>query len=180
MKIIKSAASIVHGIISLFGSLSGVFIVFMMIIITYEVVMRYFFDRPTTWVIEIAEYCLLYMAFLGAALVLRNEKHVKMDMVIEQFKPRAQLLINVITSTIGAIVFLIIFWYGAKVTWQQIQEGFTVPSYLMPPQALITGIIPLGSLFFSIQFLIRAFSYINKWKGSRKSIVLMNTNELER
>jgi TRAP-type mannitol/chloroaromatic compound transport system permease small subunit len=38
------------------GAVSGIFILILGVIVTYEVVMRYVFDAPTIWVLEISIY----------------------------------------------------------------------------------------------------------------------------
>ncbi|MFC2047546.1 TRAP transporter small permease, partial [Chloroflexota bacterium] len=118
------------------------------------------------WVIEVGEYGLLYMSFLGAAWVLRREGHVKMDLVLNRLKLRSQVLLNVITSILGAIVFLIVTWYSAHFTWDLFQLGYIVDAYLDPPKWPIMAIIPVGSFLFSIQFLRRSYGYLRNWRAS--------------
>ena len=47
----------------------------MALIVTYEVVVRYAFGRPTIWVTEIASYMLVAVAFLGASWTLKCGGH---------------------------------------------------------------------------------------------------------
>ncbi|MFC2068054.1 TRAP transporter small permease [Chloroflexota bacterium] len=168
MKLIRKIGSFFDGTISLLGYLSGAVIIFIMLAIGYDVFMRYFLSRPQAWVLEVTEYCLLYMAFLGTSWVLAKEGHVKMDLVLERLKPRTQYMVNIITSIIGAIVFLIIAWYGAQVTWQNFQGGYIIPSWLMPPKALILVVIPVCSFLFSMQFLRRSYGYLGRWRDAIK------------
>jgi C4-dicarboxylate transporter DctQ subunit len=47
-----------------------------------EILMRYFLNRPQIWAVEVTEYTMLYITFLGSAWLLREEGHVKMDILI--------------------------------------------------------------------------------------------------
>ena len=52
--------------------------------ITYEVLMRYFLERPTFWAVDLSEYAMLWAAFLAAPWVLRCEGHVRVEVFVER------------------------------------------------------------------------------------------------
>ena len=60
-------------IVDLGAILAGVLLIFLMLSVTLEVGLRYFLGRPTSWVVEICGYTLLYIPFLAAAWVLRTD-----------------------------------------------------------------------------------------------------------
>ncbi|MDP3768569.1 MAG: TRAP transporter small permease subunit, partial [Dehalococcoidia bacterium] len=62
--------------------LAGGILLFMAGAVLYEVFMRYLFNQPTRWVIEFSEYMLLYMALLAGAWVLKQEGHVRVEMLV--------------------------------------------------------------------------------------------------
>jgi C4-dicarboxylate transporter DctQ subunit len=143
---------------------SGVFFVFIMLLIGAEVAMRYFFSRSALWIIEISEYSLLYITFLAAAWLLKREGHVKIDFVLARLNQRAQVLLNTVTSIIGAIICSIFTWYAVKVTWQHIQLGYLLSTPLKPPSFAVVGIIALGSFMLLIQFLRRTHGFLRSRK----------------
>lgn len=150
------------GRLPIFGA---ILIPFVMFIILAQIIARYGFNRPIFWVPEVSEYAMLYVTFLGAAWVLKHDRHVKMDMILSQLKPRQQYLLNIITSVIGAIICLVVVWFGAKVTWDIYHEGLVYPKYLMPPKFIVLGIVPVGCFLLFIQFLRRAHGYLGNWRG---------------
>ena len=121
---------------------------------------RYFLNRPMGWMIEIAEYILLHLTFLLAAWVLKREAHVKMDVVIEFLSPRIRLFCNVFGSILGAMVCIVLIWFGTKVTWHLYQSGTLTTTYLEVPKYPLTIVIPFDSLLFMIQFIRRAYGFI--------------------
>ena len=121
---------------------------------------RYFLNRPMGWMIEIAEYILLHLTFLLAAWVLKRDAHVKMDVVVEFLGPRIRLFLNVFGSILGAMVCIVLVWFGTKVTWHLYQSGTLTPTYLEVPKFPLTIVIPFGSLLFMIQFIRRAYGFI--------------------
>ena len=144
--------------------LAGILLWGQMVIVNIEIVSRYF-GRPTTWVAEISSILILWIPFMIGGWVLRREAHVKMDLLIERLGPRSQALINFITSLIGVIVMLIVTVAGFLTTLYWI--GNKTPTMLMLPRSPIIGIIFVGSLLFTIQFLIRALENLKQWKTGR-------------
>jgi TRAP-type C4-dicarboxylate transport system permease small subunit len=139
-----------------------------MLSVNAEVIMRYFLRSPLVWVVEISEVLLLFITFLGAAWVLKKEGHVKMDIVLSRFKPRAQAMANVVTSILSAIVVSLLVWYGILVTLEHYQRGLYQPTLLEIPNAAVLFIIPLGALLLVIQLIRRAYMYILVWKEHRQ------------
>jgi len=151
----------------LFLALVGIAIlIFMMVGITVDIILRYFFSCPIHWMLQVSAYCLLGMTLLCSAWVLKEEGHVKIDIVLNRLNPRTRSLLNTITSILSAIVFLIIAFYGAKVTLYHFQIGWFDVTLLRPPKWPIFACIPVGSLFLSIQFLRRSYGYLRSWRAS--------------
>jgi len=166
MKLITKATAIFDRTIGLLSLFAGILIIYIMLSVTAEVATRYFLGGMMGWVIEVSEYSLLFITFLATAWVLKREGHVKMDLVLRRLNPRTQSLLNIITSIIGALICLIVAWYGVKVTWNSYQIGYVMAKPLRPPQFLILFIIPVGSFLLFIQFLRRTYGYL----GHRKEL----------
>jgi len=144
--------------------IAGVLLWGQMLIVNVEVLSRSL-GHPTTWVTEISSILILWIPFMIAGWVLRKEGHVKMDLLVERFTVKSQALINFVTSLIGFVVMLIVAFSGFMTTLYWI--GNRTPTILMLPRSPIIGIIFLGSLLFAVQFLIRAFENLNRWKSEK-------------
>jgi TRAP-type C4-dicarboxylate transport system permease small subunit len=147
--------------------LAAAMLAFIMLSVTYEVIVRNFFNNPTSWVLEITEILLLYITFLPVAWLLRNERHVTMDFLLTRLKTGPRALLNVITSSICAIAFLVIAGFGLRVTWKYFLMGAYRGAILEIPDAYILIIIPIGSLFLFIQFLRRVGTQMKIWRTAR-------------
>lgn len=147
------------------ASLAAFLLIFMMLSICAELVCRRM-GHPLMWVMEVTEYSLLYITFLGTAWVLEREGHVKMDIVVNALKTKIQALIGIITSVIGSAMSLYLVLYGIKVTWDYFERDVVECTPLLTPTFIILIIIPLGSILLFIQFLRRAYGYLVLWKAS--------------
>ena len=166
MKLIRKAIAIFDRVRDLAGALSLIILCFVWVTICVNVFMRYFLNRSITWGMEIAEYSLLYLTFLAAAWLLKEEGHVHIELVLDRLKPRTQSLLNTITSIIGAVLCLVIAWYSAETTWEYFQRGVCRPTPLEPPTFLILAVIPVGSFLLFFQFLRRAYGHLKSRRAS--------------
>ena len=164
MKLLNKGSSIFDRTIGVLAFFTGILLIIMILSVTFEIIMRYFLGQAPIWVIEISEYILLWITFLAAAWVLKQEGHVKMDFAVMRLSSRSQYLITSITSMIGVIVFFIIAWYGVRVTWEHYQIGYFIAKPLRTPSSAVIWVIPLGSFLFSLQFLKRAYSHFRNWR----------------
>ena len=157
MKLLNKAGSIFDRVISRLAVVAGVLVIFMLSAVLYEVVCRYFFGRAVLWTYEIIEFTMLFITFLATTWLLKKEGHVKIDLVLQRLKPKSQAVLNVTTSIICAIAFLIIVVFSAMTTWESAQLGYFTPTELKIPQHFVLFIIPVGSFLLFIQFLRRAY-----------------------
>ena len=97
------------------GKIFGFLVLPTMLILVYEVIMRYGFNRPTIWAHETS--CMLYGAhfILGGAYALRWGAFVNVDIFYAAFAPRTRAIIDIFTWTffymfVGTMVCLSIPW----------------------------------------------------------------------
>ncbi len=104
----KKFNAIFDNLIDSLAFIAGFFIFAMMGIECYEVVSRYFFQRPTVWSVEFCEYMLFLLAFLGTTWVLKKKAHINVTILVERLKPRTQIYCNLFSSFMGILISLII------------------------------------------------------------------------
>jgi TRAP-type C4-dicarboxylate transport system permease small subunit len=145
--------------------ISAIFLVGMAIIVGADITLRYVFYRPLGWVKEVSEYTLVGLGFLGAAWILKDDAHVKMDLVLSKVSSRAQTMLNIITSVIGTIIVLIVTWFSLRVTVDFYRGKYLMMSVLEPPKWILLSPIFVGCLILAIQFMRRTYVYIQKWRA---------------
>jgi len=129
-----------------------------------DVVLRYFMRQPLGWVIEVVAFSLLFITFLGAAWVLKIERHVKVDLALNLLNPGPRSVLNITTSVIGGLMCLTLAWYSGHLTWDLFLSGERTVTVLESLKAPLVVIIPLGSFLLSIQFFRRAWGFLVKWR----------------
>ena len=144
---------------------AGGLLLFVTIGTCVDVLLRYCFNRPIHWMLEITEYAMLYIPFLGAAFVLKEDGHIRVDLVITFLGERIRGWLNVATSFVGGVVMLTYTWFGAQVTLDYLKRGVPSLESLKTPMFLILMIIPIGGFVFSIQFFRQMRGYYQKLKN---------------
>jgi len=144
------------------GALAAVILVLVWVAICFNVVMRYLFNQPQVWAIELSEYAIFYITFLGSAWLLKEDGHVKVDWVLSRLGDRNAALLETINSILGALLCMIITWYGIETTWSHYIRGIYRITVLETPTFLILAVIPVGALLLSIQFLRNAYGSIKR------------------
>ena len=140
-------------LLDFFAVLAGIVAAFITVAVCAGIITRFMFNRPMAWVIEISEYSLLYIAFLSAAWVMKNNKHVSVDLVYHSFSPKNKVISDLFTSILGGLVFLIVTYFGFKVTRNQYITKYFTPTFLEAPKFIVTLIIPVGSFLLLIQII---------------------------
>lgn len=147
--------------------LGGVLLIVMMLFVTVSVLLRYVLNRPIGWSVEVCEYSLVAITFLLAAWVLKKEGHVRVDLVISYLSPGTQALLNAVTSVMSAIACLILTFFAGKVTLELYTGNYFTPTLLMIPKFIFIGIITLGLLLLTLQFIRRTNKYLQNWRTLR-------------
>src|SRR4030043_1039990 len=83
------------------GYLAGGIIALMSVMVTYEVIVRYAFNSPTSWSVELTNYALPLMTFLGAAYCLYERRHIQVVLLVDKLSGRARVLLEAIASLLG-------------------------------------------------------------------------------
>jgi C4-dicarboxylate transporter DctQ subunit len=172
-RLVKELSVVVGSSINFVAYLAAVMLVFLMSIVGIAIFSRYVLHIPIGWVNEITEYILVYLGFLPAAWILKDEGHIKMDLVLNAVSPRAQCMMNTITSIICTIVCLALAWFSFKVTLNLYQTGYLMPTIYHPPKFILVAGIFVGLLLFSLQLIGRTYTFMSKWKtlSKQKSLV---------
>ena len=152
----KKIIRIFDSVLDAGAALSGALLVAVMLLTSIKVLFRYGLREGLMGVDQISGTLLVYIAFLGAAWVLRREEHVTIDLLVTRFRPKARRRMTCINSVIGALVCLIVAFYGTVEAVTSWQRGILIPAEIEIPRVINLGVIPLGAFLLCLQFMRRA------------------------
>ena len=96
------------------GTIFSIIIFPMFCILVYEVMMRYFFNRPTVWAQELSS--LLYAIFflIGGVYDMRWNDHIRVDILYNKLSKRNKCILDLFTWILFYLFVGIMFWEGSK------------------------------------------------------------------
>lgn len=138
---------------------SGVLLFALAPMITVAVLLRYYFKVSVAWSTEIEEYFLYLGVLLASAWVLRNDEHVRVDVVVNLMNPRLKRVMNLLSNFLGAITSVGLFYYGLLATYENYVKG-TLTIKVMPiPKYLPFLFVPIMAAMVFFQFLRKVIYY---------------------
>ena len=93
-------------------ALSGALLVAVMLLTSVKVFFRYGLREGLLGVDQISGTLLVYIAFLGAAWVLRREEHVTIDLLVTRLGPATRRRLTCVNSVVGALICLVVAYFG--------------------------------------------------------------------
>ncbi len=149
------------------GHVCGVIMLVMMLNVFYNVVMRYFFRSGSIGMQELEWHFFSLIILLGISYALKEDGHVRVDVIYDRLQPKKQALINLV----GAVLFLL----PVSLLIATGSTEFVLESYRsgeasgdpggLPYRWLIKGLIPLSFyllLLVNVGFIIKN---INRYRG---------------
>ena len=130
------------------------------LLINFDLFMRFAFRAPIAGLTEVTEIFLLYMTFLGAAWLYKDDGHVVVDIVLYNLvsKSLAKKILILQNHIIVGIISGILVYYGSLTTFDHFMRGAYNPTILETPIALAIAIIPIGSFVRLLEVLVKIFN----------------------
>ena len=122
-------------------------------IVCFEVAGRALGAPSRLWVIEVSEYALLFITFLGAPYLLQLNRHVVMDLLVDRLTGRRRQISQVVNALIGLAVCVVLTIVGIQVVLDQLDLGTREVTVLRPLSWWITAAMPIGTGLMAVQFL---------------------------
>ncbi len=130
----------------------------MFFVVILNVIMRFVFNSPIAISGELSRYLFVSITYLGAILAFRDNSHIGLDLIIENFSERAKKILHVI-DRMCITVFLIVFSYvGFKMAVISID---TKSSAMFISMAIPYSVLPLSGISMLLELFIQA-SHIEK------------------
>lgn len=146
----------------------GLSMLVMLVVIAYQVILRYIFKASNIWSEELARYLMCYVVLLGAAIATRKYAHLQVDFLINMLKPRARCIAMCVCTLAGMVFLGYFFVYGVelcKSTMTSISSGTGIPmSYAYACLPIGAALMMLSSLEVILKELVK-FMDLGKEKG---------------
>lgn len=123
-------------------------------VIFYGVIMRYVFNDARSWVDELSQYMIIWGTLIGTSVALRNNHHIKVDMLFDKLPNRAKYFVTLFANTIGISFGLFVLYYGSGLVnfthiSGQLSTDMGIPLYK------VYTILPLMGFLLTLRFVVK-------------------------
>ena len=128
------------------GRFATFLLALMTCVVFFGVVLRLGFHSPFAWTDEFAKYCMVWLTFIGAPVVMVKASHVTVDM-LHKYLP--EFWLHVVHLAIGLFCCVILFLfvkYGWTASLSAQRQSIVVMNHMSMFWVYVS--IPLGSAIF--------------------------------
>ena len=115
------------------------------VLISFDVLMRYFFNRPQLIVDEVGPFLLLLVVFGAAAQTFRVGGHVRVDLVTAYLPRPVRAWLRAVNLAIGIVFLAVVIWVTTQSALTAFRYG-RVSAVLLYPLWVFMLLIPAGLL----------------------------------
>ena len=137
------------------GLVAGALLCGLVALICLDVTARTFKLFPTPWSLDIAEYALYAITFLGAPWVLREDGHIAIEIFVERLPPRARRWARHAADALGGVVCAVLLYYSSRALWRSYAAQNLVYETFVFPEWYLYVIAPPVFLLLLLLFLRR-------------------------
>ena len=151
MQFLRGFVRCVDAAIDFIGKTASFLIYPTMLVLVYEVVMRYYFTRPTIWAHETS--CMLYGAhfIIGGAYALQRGAFVNVEVLYIRLSKRGRAVLDLITWTMFYVFVGTLLWKSIPWAWESFSVREFSDSTWGPYVWPIKMTIPFASLLMLLQ-----------------------------
>jgi TRAP-type mannitol/chloroaromatic compound transport system permease small subunit len=122
------------------------------VITVYAVVMRYGFNEPVVWGLELSLWLLIATYFMSGGHATMLHAHIRLDILYMRWSPRAKALVDVFVT--GPFLFIfcgVMMFQGGTWAWKAIATGERTYSLWAAPYWPVKIVIPIGAFIVFLQ-----------------------------
>lgn len=136
----------------------------------FDVVLRYFANRPTEWVSDSVGFFLCAAIFLAIPELARRQGHVAITILSEYLSPGANRLLNAGIAIAAAAACLAATWITGAETLRQFANGIQTVGTFTVPKWWISIFIVAGFALTGLQFLRQVFTGIEAHASAPEAV----------
>lgn len=142
-------------LVGMLGFSAGVSLAFLAVLITIDVAIRNLGVGNFPWLLEVSEYVLFAATFLAAPWVLRENAHVRVDLLLTSLPPAASRLLAVFADLLGLAISAVLTWYAMRVMGDALQRGDLIFKELVVPEWPFFMIVAISGGLLMVEFGLR-------------------------
>ncbi len=155
---------LLHWVESIVVYSSIVGLMFMVVIVFYQVIGRYFLNRPPRWTEEIALVVMIWIAMLGAGVGLKNDIHMRVEVFMSVFPKALQKFVEI-------VIMVMIGYFGIQMTRYTLIMVQRLPNRLAATRLHVSWMylpVAVCGVLLTMCAVLKIFQMLTSMKGEGK------------
>lgn len=165
------ACTIVGSISVRLGDVSGILLMFIALSTSWDVFMRYVFNKPSIWVVESSQYMLAAIAFLGACYTLKLRRHLSVDILVVRIPRIMRGYLELATGALSFLCYVILAILSFEIWYEAILSGEITWTTLRLPFGFLYSYFFVGMLILALQSLCNIIEDITQTTRKAENLI---------
>jgi len=153
--VLGAVQSVLGAVNAILAALSAIAIAAAGLVLTWEVIGRYFFAIPSDWQDELSTFLLIGATFGAAPWIQARRGHVAIDALAHILPPGIDEIRRVLADFCSFLFVTFFAWKSWSLFYEAWDEGQTTPSAWGPPLWIPYGCMALGMTLLAVQLLLQ-------------------------
>jgi TRAP-type C4-dicarboxylate transport system permease small subunit len=124
----------------------------MVVLLSIQVIGRYGFENPPEWTEELARMVFIYLTFVGGALAIVRNAHLRIESLHERLSPRRRTMLDIALTLVGVVFLAVTVYYSIGLLGRLSHQPMTsVPI----SKAFMFAAVPVGCALMLVYELLR-------------------------
>ena len=131
----------------------------LVVLVTYQVIVRYIFNNPSPWSEQAARYLLVWLILITSAYVFGKREHMNVDFFVGKLPRKINLCIKIITELLIGFFVVFVLLYGGylAVNVSRAASDLAMPWLNM---GLVNAAIPISGVLTIIYTLFNILDHV--------------------
>jgi TRAP-type C4-dicarboxylate transport system permease small subunit len=136
----------------------------MTILVTYQVIVRYFFNNPNAYTEVLSKYMFVWLIMYGSAYVFGLREHMNIAVVRDKMPAKMRIIIEMISELVIVLFAVGVLVYGGFK--QMADQMVQLDAALQIPMGIIYSAVPISSCFIIFYFIVNEKNLFLELKSS--------------
>lgn len=134
--------------------LVSLLMIVIMALISWEVVSRYLFNAPTSYVWPISKQLFGVYVLVAGPLTLLDGGHLRIEIFHERFSPRFKTVVSILSGLAAAVFAVVLLWQGGRMGIEAFQAREVATGIFKLPLWPLKLFLPVGGLLLLLAGLL--------------------------
>jgi len=142
-------------------------LMFNVILIFIQIIMRYIFQNSLSWSEELARYIFLWQIWLGASFAVKEHRHLRIEAFLNLLPKKINKYVELLSLLIWFCFSAFLAYKGSELVIMLIKHGQVSPAMRMPMFYAYSS-VPVGCAFMGVRLIEAIINYSKIFLGKEE------------